>query len=90
MLPLNIDLFSLEIFAKLGLIIFTNSAIIQNAETFHFSFQTWNRPFAIRVMFDRGCWWVLMEFHKGCGHSCNVRSSVCNSAKDVLLLLACL
>ena len=90
MWTLNIDLFNLKIFAILGLIIFTTSAIIKNAKTFHFSFQTWTWPFAIRVMFDKSCWWVLMEFQKGCCHSCNVRSSVCSSAKDVLLLLACL
>ena len=41
MLTLNIDLFSLDIFAILGVIIFTTIAIIKNAKTFHFSFQTW-------------------------------------------------
>ena len=45
MLTLNIDLFNLKIFAILGLIIFTTIAIIKNAKTFHFSFQTWTWPF---------------------------------------------
>ena len=45
MLTVNIDLFNLKIFAILGLIIFTTIAIIKNAKTFHFSFQTWTWPF---------------------------------------------
>jgi len=35
----------LKIFAISGLIIFTTIAIIKNAKTFHFSFQTWTWPF---------------------------------------------
>ena len=45
MLTLNIDLFNLKIFAILGLIISTTIAIIKNAKTVHFSFQTWTWPF---------------------------------------------
>ena len=45
MLTLNIDLFNLKIFAILGLIIFTTTAIIKNAKTFYFSFHTWTWPF---------------------------------------------
>ena len=66
MLTLNIDFVAVYFFAILVLIIFTTSAIIKSAKTFHFSFQTWTWPFAIRVMFDKGCWWALMEFQKGC------------------------
>ena len=58
MLTLNIDLFNLKICAILGLIIFSTIAFVKKGKTFHFSFQTWIWPFAIRVMFDKGCWWV--------------------------------
>ena len=57
MLTLNVDFFNFKIFVILVLIIFTTSAIIKNA-IFYISFQTWIWPFAIRVMFDKGCWWV--------------------------------
>ena len=67
MLTLNIDFFHFEdFFAILVLIIFTTSALFKSAKTFHFSFQTWTWPLDIRVMFDKGCWWALMEFQKGC------------------------
>jgi hypothetical protein len=44
-IPQDQDVFNLKILAILGLIIASTLAIIKNAKTFHFSFQTWTWPF---------------------------------------------
>ena len=58
MLTLNNDLFNLKMFTILGLINFTTIAIIKNAKTFHYSFQTRTWPFApLFTTPSDGCYW---------------------------------